>query len=214
MKTLFLSVLAILANTSGHSLMPETIDLSVHPTIGSPKAKVEVVAFLEPKCPDSKRFYDESYPMLFDEYIKTNNVRYTVITTSFLPNSMPAAIALLCVYNQDQNPQRADLFFKYLEMIYENQMPERENWATVARLQEIANKASSDIDQNRLRMCIEKGNYKDQIEENTRLGNRIMGNLSTPTIYVDGVKVENADDTVDYPQLKYAIQQALKRKLG
>lgn len=213
MKNFFLNILAVLAIYPAVSnLQATSLETSMHPTLGDSKAPVEVVVFLEPKCPDSKRYNDASFPKLQKEFIDTNKVRYTAIITSFLPQSMPAAIALLCVYNQDSNKPRNDLFFSYLDYIYKNQPPESENWATIETLQKFAVNASPGIDQNQLKNCIEKGHYSAQVEKNTAYGNQLMGHLSTPTIFVDGVKVENKEDTVDYDNLKDAIQKALADK--
>lgn len=189
------------------------IDSSMQPTMGYPKAKVQVVSLLEPKCPDSKTYNNQVYPKFEEEFINTNKVRYTVVPVSFLPHSMPAAIALLCVYNQDSQYPNSDLFFNYLNYIYKNQPPERENWATVETLQKFAAATSPAIQLDRLKDCIANEKYRIQIEKNTAYGNQLMnGHLSTPTIFVDGVKVENKDDTIDWEKLKAAIEQALQKK--
>ena len=39
-----------------------------------------------------------------------------------------------------------------------------------------------------------------------------MGHLHTPTIFVNGIKVENKDDTIDYDKLKIALEQALNNR--
>lgn len=189
------------------------IDVASQPTMGYPKAKVQVVALLEPKCPDSKRYNNQVYPKFEEEFINTNKVRYTVIPVSFLPHSMPAAIALLCVYNQDTQYPNGDLFFDYLNHIYKNQPPERENWATIENLQKFAVATSPAIKLDRLKDCISNEKYRIQIEKNTAYGNQLMdGHLSTPTIFVDGVKVENSDETINWDNLKAAIEKALKQK--
>ncbi|CUI17709.1 Putative disulfide bond formation protein [Candidatus Protochlamydia naegleriophila] len=192
---------------------PISLETDGHPTIGYPKAPVQVVAFLEPKCPDSKKYNNNVFPKIEEEFINTNKIRYTVIPVSFLPNSMTAAIALLCVDFQDANYPNHDLFFKYLNYLYLHQPPEKDNWATIPTLQDFAAHTSRAIRLEQLKECLEKEHYRIQIEKNTAYGNRIMsGHLSTPTIYVDGIKVENTDDTVDYDKLKNAIQSALQAK--
>lgn len=210
---IFFAILAIPVFSFSAEIKAENnIDISLQPSMGNMRAPVQVVAFLEPKCPDSKKYYLDSFPKLKRDFIDRNLVHYAVITASFLPQSMPAAIALLCVYNQDPKHPRADLFFKYLDYIYRNQPPEKDNWATIENLQQFALRASSAIDRAKLKMCIEQEHYRAQIEKNTSEGNRIMGRISTPTIFVDGKKVENKDDTVNYDALKKAINDALQSK--
>lgn len=193
---------------------PIEIDIQGQPTLGYPKATVQVVAFLEPKCPDSKRYNNDVFPIFQKEYIFTNKVRYTVIPVSFLNRSMPAAIALLCVYHEDPDYPNSDLFFDYLNYIYLNQPPEKENWATTHKLLEFAAAASPAIQQDLLKKCIEKQHYRTQIAKNTALGIKIMGQISTPTIYVNGVRIENKYDTIDYDNLKAAIDEAFKSKVS
>lgn len=188
------------------------LDVTDQPTIGGPQGAVQVVAFLEPKCPDSKRYNNNSFPLLKKEYIDTNKIRYSVITASFLQQSMPAALALLCIYHQPPNPPRTDLFFKFLDYIYQHQLPEKDDWATVGAMQEFANKVSPEIDQEHLATCIINGHYREQIIKNTKYGDKLMGHISTPTIFVNGIRVANKDDTIDYDNLKAAIEAALSKK--
>lgn len=205
----FVTFVTLAASFSFSSLIAGLNDIVPHPTIGNSSAKIQVVALLEPKCPDSKRYNNDSFPKLKKDFIDTNKVTYTVITTSFLNQSMPAAESLLCVYHQDQTKPNADLFFKYLNYIYKVQPPERENWATTDTLLKYAASASSEIDLKKLKSCIEAKHYKDQIVKNTAYGNKLMGELHTPTIFVNGMQIENKDDTIDYENLKNAINKAL-----
>lgn len=210
---LFSYVMSPLCANQATISQPLGINTDMQPTIGYPKAKVQVVALLEPKCPDSKRYYDDVYSKFEEEFINTNKVRYTVIPVSFLPHSMPAAIALLCVYNQDPQYPNADLFFDYLHYIYQHQPPERENWATVENMQKFAAATSPAIQLDRLKDCMTTQKYRVQIQKNTDYGNRLMkGHLSTPTVFVDGIQVENKEDTIDWNNLKRAIQQALQKE--
>jgi protein-disulfide isomerase len=125
---------------------------------------------------------------------------------------MPAALALLCVYHQDAAKPQTDLFFSYLDYIYKNQPPEKQNWATTDTLLKFAAAASPSIDLVHLKKCIEGEDYSKQVVKNTALGNKLMGHLTTPTIYVNGVKVENnKDDTIDYDKIKAAIENALQK---
>lgn len=190
----------------------DLLDVSNQPTIGNPNSKVQVVAFLEPKCPDSKTFNNGSYSTLKSEYIDTNKISYSVVTTSFLYRSMPAAISLLCVYKPDSTHPQTSQFFSYLDYIYKHQPPEREDWATIETLQSFISKAIPSIDKMQIRSCIENNEYKDQIEKNSQYGTQLMGRLSTPTIFVNGVKVENKDDTIYYPNLKKVIENALEQE--
>ena len=83
--------------------LPPSIPLSTkgQPTIGYAKAKVHVVVFEDPKCISCAGFNNEIFPSIKKEFLDTNKILYTVIPVSFMPGSMPAAIALLCVYHEN-----------------------------------------------------------------------------------------------------------------
>lgn len=176
------------------------------PLAGNPEAKVHIVAFLEPKCPDSKQFWIESYPKIKKEYIDTGKANFSVITVSFLYKSALASLALLCVNNQDKT-----LYFDYLDYIYKNQLPEKEDWATKEKLIEYAKKANAKINIEKLHHCLHHEDFNAHVEENTAFGNLLMGHISTPKIFVNGHLVENIDDKVDIYQLEQFIDKELNQ---
>jgi len=184
-----------------------TLDTEGQPTIGYPKARVHVVVFEEPKCSNCRDFNNDIYPTIKKEFIDTNKITYTSIPVSFLPGSMPAAVALLCVYNADPEYPNNDMFFKYLNYIYEHQPDEHTDWATPEKMIEIAKKTSPSISTSKLKKCIDMDSYRVQIAKNTAYGREVMGGvISTPTVYVNGIKVDEI--TVD------GINKLIKEVLG
>lgn len=178
------------------------IDTAGQPTIGDPLSSIHIVVFEEPKCPGCKLFNNRIYPNLKKEYIDTRKVLYTVIPVSFINNSMPAAVALLCAYQQ--SPSSGNLFFSYLDYIYHHQPPESLDWATEENLKEMAKEASPSINLDALKSCISSASLRQQIEKNTQYGSELMeGQLETPSIYVSGRKLE----TISWEAIKNAIEQ-------
>lgn len=197
----------------GSSSLPKAISVEREgqPTIGYPKAKVHVVVFEEPKCSSCLQYNNEIYPTIKREFIDTNKITYTVIPVSFLPGSMPAAVALLCVYYAEERYPNADLFFKYLDYLYRHQPDEHLDWANAKTLGEYAKKTSPAIKEEPLKKCVDMETYRIQIEKNTLYGSSIMGGvISTPTIYVNGIKVEHV--TVD--AIRKLIQQLSTQRSG
>lgn len=178
----------------GRSTLPPAIPIEHegHPTIGFANAKVHVVAFEEPKCINCKEFTLQIFPKLKKEFIDTNKITYTVIPVSFLSNSMPAAVALLGVYYGDPAYPNDELFFTYLDYLYQHQLDERSDWTTPEKLIEFARLASPAIDTDKLKKSIEMETYRIKIEQNTTYGKTVMhGALSTPTVYVNGIAIDN-----------------------
>ncbi len=214
--TILLGVILILAGIGAilifnRSQLPTGTDLIAddQPTMGNPKALVHVVVFEEPKCPACKEFNHLTFPLLKKEFVDTNKIRYTVIPVSFIPNSMPAAIAWLCVFNQEKNHSKQNLFFKYVDYMYEHQPSESDDWVTDENLLKFAREASSDIHLPELRKCLHKRSYRQQIEKNTDYGLQLMkGDLSTPAVYVNGFFAED----ITFSSLSKLINEALQPK--
>ena len=189
--------------------LPDAIKLSRqgHPTIGYAKANAHIVVFEEPKCFNCRIFNEQVMPTIKREYIDKNKATYTVIPVSFLPGSMPAALALLCVYLSDPLDPNSELFFTYLDYMYKHQPDESQDWATTDLLVEFAEKASPAINIKQLRRCIDKAAYRKKVRKNTDYGTKVMGGeLLTPTVYVNGIEVK--DLTID--NMREILDQVLE----
>ncbi len=207
---IFVLIMGMMLSLFGEKL-PEAITISTkgQPTIGYPKAPVQVVVFKEPKCINCKEFNDNIYPKIKEDFIDTNKVKYTVIPVSFLPGSMPAATSLLCVYYADPLYPNNELFFTYLDYMYDHQPPEHLDWATLDKLTQMAHSASPAINTQKLRKCIERETYRVKIEQNNSYGRKIMGGtLSTPTVYVNGILVKE----LSYSAIQKLINELLEQK--
>lgn len=173
--------------------LPPSIPINTNgqPTIGFAKARVHVLVFEEPKCTNCKHFTEQIFPVIKKDFIDTHKITYTVIPVSFLTGSMPAATALLCVYYQNPRFPNDELFFKYLDYMYEHEGGEDTDWAKEETLIQFAKETSPAIEIPKLKECIEKEAYRVQIERNTANATQVMGGeVLTPTVYVNGIKVE------------------------
>lgn len=193
------------------STLPDGIHINTkdQPTIGYPRARVHVVVFEEPKCSSCKEYNGAIFPKIKENFIDSNKILYTVIPVSFLPNSMPAANALLSVYNADPSYTNSDLYFTFLDYMYDCGPEEYVDWAKKPKLLEMAQDASPAINLIQLGSDIERDTYRWQIEKNTRYAANIMGGIvSTPTVYVEGIKV----DSLTYNEISRIINEVLQRK--
>lgn len=215
-KLLVLAVLVVLAGLAAtffyqHQtplLLSNALDTKGQPTIGDPKATVHVVVFEEPKCPSCKRFNTQIFPQIKKDFIDTHKILYTIIPVSFIPHSMPAAIAWLCVYHQDSKTPNDELFFSYVEHTYAHQPSEKLDWATEQNLEKFAQETSPDIHLQSLKNCINREGYRHQIEKNTQYGIELMKEeFSTPAVYINGIHVENWDYTHIRKMIELALQQ-------
>ncbi len=189
---------------------PPAIPIEVHgPTIGYEHATVHVVLFEEPKCVNCEKFNDLIFPKLKQEYIDTNKVKYTLVPLSFIHGSMPAAVALLCVYNENPLYPNAPLFFEYLDYMYEQKPDEHADWATLPTLLSFAKGTSPAINPKQLATCIEKETYRVRIEKNNAYARKLMGGvIGTPALYVNGIPVQD----LSYSAIKGLIDHELEKE--
>lgn len=178
---------------------PVVIDTKDQPSLGNTNAKVHIVAFEDLKCVNCARFNNTIMPAIKKQYIDTGIATYTMINLAFIPGSMPAANAARCVYEQ-----KSDLFFAYINVLYQNQPPENEDWANIPKLLDFASKVPG-INTNQLAQCIIKSPYNAFMQQNMKQASQIMsGAVATPAVYVNGRFVK----PLTQKQLEKMIHQA------
>jgi len=214
-RTLVLITLALIIAVSGgvviaaKSHLPPSVEINYldQPTIGSPKARIHLVIFEEPKCINCAKFTKEIFPKIKKEFIDTHKATFTVIPVSFLSGSMPAATALLCAYNSDPLYPNSELFFDYLDYMYSHQPDENLDWATKDRLVEMAKETSPAINPAQLEKCIDMQSYHVRIQKNLELAKKAMnGKVATPTLFVNGIEVQS----LTYKAIKDLIEEVSK----
>jgi protein-disulfide isomerase len=180
---------------------PSQLSYEGQPAIGDANAPVKIAIFEDFKCPACKFFDENVWPKLEREYIDTKQVQAYFINYAFLaPDSRTAAVAGECVYQQNEA-----LFWEYKKIVYRSQGPESQAWATPARLTELAREYVPDINADELRSCIDENRYEEAVQNDLAMGTAI-GVRGTPSVFVNGTKVENAND---YAQVKALIDEAL-----
>jgi len=170
------------------------------PRLGDPDAPVVLAVFEDFKCPACKFFEENVLPQLERDYISSGQAQLYFFNFPFIgPDSTTAAVAGECAYQQNEAA-----FWEYKTILFRAQGPESQQWATPARLEELANNLG-DLDAAALRECTEEDRYADLVASERRLGED-AGVTGTPSLYIDGVKLENAND---YSAVQTAIDEAL-----
>ena len=186
------AIIAIIVSVLAVALTPQTkppqsiaIDTSEKPTLGEPSAPIHIVAFEDLKCSDCKAYNNTLFPIIKKKYIDTGIAKYTMAVVAFIPGSIPAANAALCLYHQNDA-----FYFPFVEYVYQNQPPEDQNWATIPTLLKFAKASVPNANLQDLSNCIFTDTYSNTIQNNFKLGMKLMNNqLATPTLYVNGVIV-------------------------
>ena len=166
----------------------KTFDLTGQPVLGQAAAKVTLVVFEDFKCPNCKRFEEETFPVIQSKYIDTGKVKFSMLPFPFIAqqNGLPvddsklAAESALCAF--DQKP---DTFWKYVPIIFRAQGPENQVWASKDRLVELAGNVDG-IDTAKLRSCLDAGSNAAKVDAGEAQATK-AGVNATPSVFVNGV---------------------------
>jgi protein-disulfide isomerase len=168
------------------------IDYAGLPIIGNPKAPNKILAVEDLKCHGCMVYNNLIYPKLKKAFIDTGKASYHVLLVSFLPGSEPAANTALCLYQQ-----KPAYFFSFVHTAYANQPPETVDWATPAKLIQLARTAAPQADFTALSQCMLTNRHGKQAKKNIETGAKLMDNeLTTPTLFINGQKL-NAQPSVN-----------------
>lgn len=181
-----ISVIVVFLSKPGKS-KPVLLDTSNQPTIGAAAAPVQIIVFEDLKCPGCRDYTLKFFPKLKTKYIDSGKVKYTTLMLSFIPGSRVAANAIYCAYAQDPK-----FFYPYVEKIFQKQMDEKANWATVTQLLKLAQQVPG-INQQQLHQCMDDDRYVARLDENSMQAERV--NLTTtPALLINGVLVSPANE--------------------
>ncbi|WP_460327649.1 DsbA family protein [Paenibacillus sp. YSY-4.3] len=181
----------------------ESFDYASLPVLGDPNASIKIVEFGDYKCPACSIFNELVKPQIQSDYVDQGKAAFYFMNYPFIgPDSDTAALAAQAVYHQSN-----EAFWTYFDALYKNQPDEREQWATVDYLVELAQKESIDVDYDLLRKDIEEKTYQNEVDEHRNKANqlRVQG---TPSIFVNG-KPYNGNFG-DYTEIKKVIENELK----
>jgi protein-disulfide isomerase len=180
------------------------ITYSGMPSTGNPNAPVKLMEFGDFNCPYCKLFHQQIYPQLKKDFIDTGKVQMYFTSLNFLgQNSATTSQAAEAVYKQ--NPEA---FWKYYDVIYENQGQEDKPWATPEFVTSLIKKNIPEVNADQVSQALKNKTYEQAVAEHNKIAESI-GVESFPTIYVNGLKVENA---FDYNSLKNMIEAELNKK--
>jgi protein-disulfide isomerase len=147
-------------------LAPMSEDIS----LGQKNAKVKVVVFDSYSCIHCGKFYDELFPILDQNYIKTNKVHFVNKEFPIDSYSVFATKAVQC------SPDKLTA----LKTVYKNQ----EQWLSSTNYEEYLMKLT-----NSNKACIEK--YDEKAAQKTAFEySKVLNLKATPTVFVNGKQLE------------------------
>lgn len=145
---------------------------------GDPDAPVRLVEFSDFGCGYCRRFHQEVWPVLEQEYVATGKVywKYVPMILGMFPNAVEAAQAGECAGEQDRFPAMQDRLFA-------DQSAWKSSDEPMVELEAMASDLGLDV--ARWQSCIDEGRRDDRIATGTQLS-REAGVRGTPTFFVIG----------------------------
>jgi protein-disulfide isomerase len=184
-----------------------TITPEAHPQpngreLGNATAPVVVEVFSDFQCPACGNYATSVEPLLINSFVSDGRVRYIYRQFPFLDDrvsrkeSDQAANASMCAAEQNR-------FWDYHEILFANW--NGENQGAFANKRLVAMAQALNLDMDAFNQCFDANTYEEEINADLALGQQ-YGVNSTPSIFVNGVKVESPSAT--------AIQQAIEAALA
>ena len=149
------------------------------PYFGKQDAPVEIIEFSDFECPFCKRFFEETYPQIKEEYIKTGKVKlyYRDFPLPSHQYAQKAAEAARCAGDQEKYWAMHDEIFTYQDAI---------------RVDELKFYAETiGLDVASFSTCLDTGKYAEEVQKDVADG-QAMGVGGTPTFFINGIIISGA----------------------
>ncbi len=168
--------------------------------IGNKNANITVKVFSSLTCPHCASFHKKIFEKLKIDYIDTKKVK-------FEHHAFPLDLAALNAEKIVRCASTPEAKFKLLHKIYD----EQKNWAVGSDIKKINKKLiqigiESQIDQNKLKKCLENEDTQDKILQERIEAQKNFDITSTPTIYINEKKYE---DKHEFKSFKKQIDKLL-----
>ncbi len=187
------------AATTGGS--GQSFDLKGQPMLGQDSAKVTLVVFEDFKCPNCRKFEDNTMPTVQSEYISTGKAKLYKINFPFIgPDSTTAAEAAECAYLQKGEAG----YNQFATFLFRAQGDENTQWATKSKMVDLGGSVEG-LDAAKFRDCIENETTKAQVDADSAQASK-AGVNATPSVFVNGVLAKD----YSVATLSAAIDKALQ----
>lgn len=178
-----------------NSAPSELVDLSIPAdaiSLGKLNAKVTMIEFADYTCPYCLKWHSSIFNKLKEEYIDTGKVRFIYWDFAFLSEkSVRAAEAASCAADQGR-------YWEYHQELFDNQ----ESFIASNNIDSYLNSLASKLvmDKKAFQSCLQDNKYTEKIKEYLNKASAV-GVSSTPTVTINGIKLEGAMPWQNYQQI-------------
>ncbi len=167
----------------------QKVDVSVGhlPIKGNSNAPVTLVEFADLRCPFCEKFFTDTEPALFKDFVDTGKVKFYFRQYAFLgPASTVAANAAECANEQGK-------FWDFHDYMYKNQPQESDtSMYTVDKLTQIAGTLGMNTSQ--FSSCLSANKYQKNVDGDLADGQK-AGVSGTPSVFINGRLIVGACPT-------------------
>jgi protein-disulfide isomerase len=162
------------------------------PVIGNLDAPITIIEFSDFQCPFCARFYTQTLPLIYEEYIDQGKVKlvfrdYPI--QSIHPNAVPASVASECANEQGKFKEMHDILFDN-----QNQWSGQETGDALSLFSQYATEIQ--LEQETFDSCLTSGKYIEEIQKDLSDGQN-YGVTGTPGFFI-------GNDQIGYVELKGA----------
>ena len=156
----------------------QAIELKNAPVLGLKTATVTIVEVGDYQCHMCKLWFEETRPLIIENYIETGKANLVFIDMPFLgSDSTPASEATYCADDQGK-------YWEYHSMLFTYQEEIDDGWASATRLQAFAFNLGLDIEQ--FDKCMKTDDHRAHVNFNMQMSKKQFGANSTPTFVIVG----------------------------
>ena len=164
------------------------VELKGAPVLGTKTATVTIVEVGDYQCHMCKLWFEETRPLIIENYIETGKANLVFIDMPFLGrDSTPASEATYCADDQGK-------YWEYHAMLFTYQQEIDDGWASANRLQAIAFNLDLDIEQ--FDKCMTTDDHRAQVNFNMQIAKKEFGANSTPTFMIINTSTGEAEKIV------------------
>lgn len=163
--------------------------------LGDPKAPITIIEYGDYQCPFCARFFEETEPLIKEQYVKTGIAKMIYRDLAFLgPESTASAEAAECAKDQGK-------FWAYHDALYRVEIEDgREHNGNLNRDLFLALAHETGMDVAAFTACVDGKKYASRVKDETRSAGS-MGVSATPTVFVNERKIQGAQPMSVFEQI-------------
>ncbi|MBI2692079.1 MAG: DsbA family protein [Solirubrobacterales bacterium] len=163
-------------------------------TLGDPAAKATIVEYADLRCPFCKEFDEQLMPTIVNELIKTGKAKMMFRALTILDGASPSGRDSSNAANYAAATGLQNKMFQFLDLFYQNQGPESEDYATESFVKGLANQVGG-LDANEAWANRNNPKVTNQNAEAAEVAAK-NGVRGTPTVFVG-----SSEDTAEKVEL-------------